>query len=138
MPRDDGKAKDAIDELRFAAQCEPEEGHVAADRTLLPVARQSRIQRRGRGVGSRAEVVFVTGEVQAMEATNAAFKPGDLVMLKSEGPSMTVVDVGQGGACWCRWMDGETPREGIFAAATLVSEPYYRSQRWSPSQASAR
>lgn len=66
------------------------------------------------------------------------FAPGDAVMLRSEGPSMTVVDVGLRGDCWCRWMDGETPREGTFPAATLVKEPYHRSQDWERARASQR
>jgi uncharacterized protein YodC (DUF2158 family) len=54
------------------------------------------------------------------------FKVGDVVRLKSGGPSMTVTGVGDSmgtPTVWCRWFD-EKKKEGYgtFPPATLVLE----------------
>lgn len=49
----------------------------------------------------------------------AEFKAGDVAVLRSGGPNMTVLDQ-HGGAVDCRWMhDGEV-RDATFPAAALV------------------
>ena len=50
----------------------------------------------------------------------AAFKPGDVVQLKSIGPHMTIEEVDRG-QCWCTWFDGREVRRDAFAAACLDS-----------------
>lgn len=58
----------------------------------------------------------------------AAFKPGDVVYLKSGGPAMTVdTPADEGGDYLCRWFpydhwNGETS-EDFFSAATLTKTP---------------
>jgi len=51
------------------------------------------------------------------------FKPGDVVMLKSGGPKMTVNAVGEqfGGAIrvWCDWFDGTKKLSGNFEPNSL-------------------
>ena len=51
------------------------------------------------------------------------FKPGDVVMLRSGGPSMTVIDIGQHTGCVvCAWETGpdELPARHDFEAVTLT------------------
>jgi uncharacterized protein YodC (DUF2158 family) len=52
-----------------------------------------------------------------------AFKPGDLVQLKSGGPVMTVVeygDYGEGRRCHCTWFDDKKKlTDGYFVDAVL-------------------
>ena len=46
------------------------------------------------------------------------FKPGDVVVLKSGGPHMTVVSL-EGGGCNCEWFDQSGRQSGNFLPATL-------------------
>jgi uncharacterized protein YodC (DUF2158 family) len=50
--------------------------------------------------------------------TKAAFEVGDIVVLKSGGPDMTVASVGPE-AVVCVWFDGKRQRDGLFAFALL-------------------
>ena len=49
----------------------------------------------------------------------AAFAPGDLVRLKSGGPTMTVVSVAEDGACTCAWFRHNRMYEGSFVEVAL-------------------
>ncbi|ATG94628.1 DUF2158 domain-containing protein [Paracidovorax citrulli] len=57
------------------------------------------------------------------------FKKGDVVILKSGGPDMTIVDIGDyspqysESAAKCQWFDGKTPREEIFDLVVLKPAP---------------
>ena len=51
------------------------------------------------------------------------FKPGDIVRLKSGGPSMTVDEVEKKGnvtSIFCFWFDGAQLEDGEFAPASLA------------------
>ena len=39
------------------------------------------------------------------------FKPGDVVMLKSSGPPMTVIGCSENGEVHCMWMSSESPTD---------------------------
>jgi uncharacterized protein YodC (DUF2158 family) len=45
-------------------------------------------------------------------------KPGDVVVLKSGGPKMTVEKIGKNAqgipTAWCVWFEGSTPQKGAF------------------------
>jgi len=55
-------------------------------------------------------------------ASKAAFKVGDLVQLKSEGPVMTVEKLFDG-SCRCQWFGGRKLEGGIFPFDSLVAAP---------------
>jgi uncharacterized protein YodC (DUF2158 family) len=46
------------------------------------------------------------------------WKPGDIVGVKSGGPSMTVARV-QSEKVFCEWFDGQNPMNGEFTPAVL-------------------
>lgn len=46
-------------------------------------------------------------------------KPGDVVMLKSGGPKMTIRHVRPDDDVWCYWFDGAELREAIFGAKII-------------------
>jgi uncharacterized protein YodC (DUF2158 family) len=46
------------------------------------------------------------------------FKPGDVVQVKSGGPSMTIASI-EGGQALCQWFDKNTQKAGRFALETL-------------------
>lgn len=48
------------------------------------------------------------------------YKPGDIVQLKSGGPSMTVSTVTKDGeAYWCEWFKGASKERAMFEEVTL-------------------
>jgi uncharacterized protein YodC (DUF2158 family) len=51
------------------------------------------------------------------------FKVGDIVMLKSGGPRMTISQVAQDTneeqRAWCDWFEGNKPHKGDFLVAQL-------------------
>ena len=47
-----------------------------------------------------------------------AFKPGDVVQLKSGGPAMTVSKV-EGDICHCAWFTGAEVKRSSFKTETL-------------------
>lgn len=48
------------------------------------------------------------------------YKEGDLVVLKSGGPVMTVVDVSpDGSGVWCQWFSGKKLEKGHFPMVAL-------------------
>ena len=49
----------------------------------------------------------------------AAFTPGDLVRLKSGGPTMTVVAIAEDGACACAWFRHNRQYEASFVEVAL-------------------
>lgn len=55
------------------------------------------------------------------------FKKGDIVQLKSGGPLMTIVELGNYGATGpelgakCMWFDGKRPLTEVFDLAALVA-----------------
>jgi uncharacterized protein YodC (DUF2158 family) len=49
---------------------------------------------------------------------NNQWKPGDIVGVKSGGPSMTVARVGPE-KVFCEWFDGQSPMNGEFTPAAL-------------------
>jgi uncharacterized protein YodC (DUF2158 family) len=49
------------------------------------------------------------------------WKPGDLVGVKSGGPTMTVAGESQLGMVICEWFDGKKQMSGTFNAAVLVA-----------------
>jgi uncharacterized protein YodC (DUF2158 family) len=55
-------------------------------------------------------------------------KKGDTVRLKSGGPIMTIMDIGDYGhsgtddRALCVWFDGKNPTEKVFDLATLVRD----------------
>ena len=56
---------------------------------------------------------------------------GDVVVLRSGGPPMTVIDIGkETGAVWCRWMGegGNTDSASVFPfqAVKIFQGPYFR------------
>ncbi|RXT18102.1 MULTISPECIES: DUF2158 domain-containing protein [unclassified Bosea (in: a-proteobacteria)] len=54
-----------------------------------------------------------------------AFKPGDLVQLKSGGPSMVVSEATGGGkSYWCEWFKGASKERAHFNEETL--QPYVK------------
>lgn len=64
------------------------------------------------------------------------FKKGDTVQLKSGGPLMTVVEIGNFGpmkpedGVKCQWFDGARPLTEVFDSATLkISEDRPRAVR---------
>jgi uncharacterized protein YodC (DUF2158 family) len=63
--------------------------------------------------------------------SNASFKPGDTVRLKSGGPVMTVTAV-DGDTILCDWFDGTKKSEAKFLAAALASDDSFATQqpRW--------
>ncbi len=57
-----------------------------------------------------------------LDTSSSPLAVGDLVMLKSEGPKMTVVDHADhsmNNGCWCAWFDGNKFNKGFFQAACL-------------------
>jgi uncharacterized protein YodC (DUF2158 family) len=46
------------------------------------------------------------------------WKPGDLVGMKSGGPTMTVASL-EAGKVICEWFDDRTPRNGVFSPTVL-------------------
>lgn len=49
-------------------------------------------------------------------------KAGDVVVLKSGGPDMTVTDIGDlygTQTAWCAWFDGGKPGNGTYPVASL-------------------
>jgi uncharacterized protein YodC (DUF2158 family) len=53
---------------------------------------------------------------------NGEFKAGDIVELKSGGPSMTIQKVEQNSGemtAWCQWFDGKAPMSGRFNLTSL-------------------
>ena len=57
--------------------------------------------------------------------SDAEFKAGDVVKLKSGGPMMTIEDIGKYGMgsktdrAKCLWFDGVKRMEGVFKLATI-------------------
>lgn len=54
-----------------------------------------------------------------------ALKAGDVVMLRSGGPSMTITAVGDRygtESAWCSWFDGKKEASGVFPLPTLRLE----------------
>jgi uncharacterized protein YodC (DUF2158 family) len=51
-------------------------------------------------------------------AKQEQFKEGDIVMLKSGGPKMTVSSTGEHGI-WCHWFSGTKAQKERFAAESL-------------------
>ncbi|QDQ25949.1 DUF2158 domain-containing protein [Chitinimonas arctica] len=49
----------------------------------------------------------------------ASIKVGDVVVLKSGGPLMTVESLSQAMKAFCIWFDGPTRFEGYFVPETL-------------------
>jgi uncharacterized protein YodC (DUF2158 family) len=49
---------------------------------------------------------------------NHQWKPGDIVGVKSGGPSMTIARVGSD-KIFCEWFDGANPMNGEFTPAVL-------------------
>ena len=58
---------------------------------------------------------FQEGNLMADEQ----WKEGDVVMLKSGGPLMTVTSIASGGAVHCTWFDGTKKMNGSFPAGTI-------------------
>lgn len=55
-----------------------------------------------------------------------AFKVGDVVMLKSGGPEMTVSEksnFGSGAQAKCQWFGGRKLEEGWFPLESLITPP---------------
>jgi uncharacterized protein YodC (DUF2158 family) len=54
------------------------------------------------------------------------FKPGDVVVLKSGGPKMTVEQVGNDGlqrpTVWCDWFEGNKKYSDTFPPTSLESK----------------
>jgi uncharacterized protein YodC (DUF2158 family) len=50
--------------------------------------------------------------------TENQWKPGDIVGVKSGGPSMTVARV-EMGKVFCEWFDGQNPMRGEFTPVVL-------------------
>lgn len=50
----------------------------------------------------------------------ADFQKGDLVRLKSGGPTMTVNAVLSRGVCQCQWFSGSKLQKGTFDSDSLV------------------
>ena len=51
---------------------------------------------------------------------NKKYKEGDLVVLKSGGPVMTVTDTSPGGEhVWCQWFPGKKLEKGHFPIIAL-------------------
>ena len=48
------------------------------------------------------------------------FKVGDIVMLKSGGPSMTVEEIQADGRVACSWFDGKSLKSAVFVPGMLV------------------
>lgn len=48
------------------------------------------------------------------------FRPGQLVQLKSGGPTMTVRSQSVDGTVNCQWFGGKKLEQGFFSAETLV------------------
>jgi uncharacterized protein YodC (DUF2158 family) len=46
------------------------------------------------------------------------FKPGDVVMLKSGGPHMTITEI-EGDKAWCEWFEGYKSLQGSFKKVAL-------------------
>lgn len=51
-------------------------------------------------------------------------KAGDVVVLKSGGPKMTVSKIGIAGgsdttSAWCDWFEGTKPQKGVFPLTSL-------------------
>lgn len=53
----------------------------------------------------------------------AVFKVGNLVVLKSGGPVMTVEEVFGGDRIKCPWFSGKKLEDGYFAPASLQAAP---------------
>ena len=47
------------------------------------------------------------------------FNPGDVAILKSGGPPMTVAQVGSDGRFWCQWFDTKGTQGQYFQANVL-------------------
>lgn len=58
--------------------------------------------------------------------SNGDIKVGDVVMLKSGGPKMTVSAVGKGVGdeprAWCDWFEGTKPQSSSFPATSLKQD----------------
>jgi uncharacterized protein YodC (DUF2158 family) len=62
------------------------------------------------------------------------WKPGDVVRLKSGGPTMTVVTVGESQfgepTVWCEWFDDKNqPQKHTFSPTSLQTPPARRATR---------
>ena len=54
----------------------------------------------------------------------AKFKEGDIVQLKSGGPTMTVCSGGSSGSHYqCKWFSGKKLEEGYFPDEALIVPP---------------
>jgi uncharacterized protein YodC (DUF2158 family) len=51
------------------------------------------------------------------------FKAGDLVVLKSGGPTMTVDRTGTGGSVWATWFAGPKREHAHFSSESLKMAP---------------
>lgn len=51
------------------------------------------------------------------------FKTGDLVVLRSGGPQMTVKDVAHNGGYYCQWFAGKKLESGHFEEDSLEYVP---------------
>jgi uncharacterized protein YodC (DUF2158 family) len=53
-----------------------------------------------------------------------AFKEGDVVQLKSGGPTMTIIALdNSSGEATCSWLEGRKPTEDIFDVVALELSP---------------
>ena len=48
------------------------------------------------------------------------FKIGDVVKLKSGGPTMTVNNIEENGEIYCQWFAGKKLEEGQFSSDSLI------------------
>lgn len=51
------------------------------------------------------------------------FEVGDVVVLKSGGPEMTVQEESGEGHVWCQWFGGRKLERGRFPIASLIPIP---------------
>jgi uncharacterized protein YodC (DUF2158 family) len=62
------------------------------------------------------------------EIKMSVFKPGDVVMLKSGGPKMTV-DQLDGAKVWCDWFDGSKKFSDLFPSTSLEQSKQAKPSR---------
>ncbi len=62
------------------------------------------------------------------EQVEAAFAAGDVVVLKSGGPPMTVSEVLVTGSVSCQWFNGGAVEKGVFSPACLRRPKVYEAK----------
>lgn len=56
-------------------------------------------------------------------STKSTFTEGDVVMLKSGGPKMTIAKIHHDRQCYCNWFEGNKHFYATFPESSLIDPP---------------